>query len=100
MGHGFPTAKCLNPTSSGAGGTPRRVLVLMDQIVVAEVINLTLNHGVYATRGAKNVAQAMALVAEWQPHLAVIDMDIAGDRFLTQVAGSEADVAVRSQCWH
>ena len=75
--------------------TPRRVLVLMDQIVVAEVINLTLNHSVYATRGAKNVAQAMALVEEWQPHLAVIDMDVAGDLFLTQVATAKPDVATR-----
>ena len=83
----------MNPTSGGNGGTPRRVLVLMDQTIVAEVINLTLNHGVYVTRGAKNVAQAMALVAEWQPHLAVIDMDIAGDRFLKQVGGSQPEAA-------
>jgi len=85
----------MNRASSHNGGMPRRVLVLIDQTVVAEVINLTLNHGVYVTRGAKTAAQAMALVAEWQPHLAVIDMDIAGDRFLTQVAASEPDVATR-----
>src|SRR5712691_1667980 len=58
-------------TTSVTGGGARRVLVLMDQGVIAEVINLTLNHGVYVTRGVKNAAQAMALVEEWQPHLAV-----------------------------
>jgi DNA-binding response OmpR family regulator len=74
---------------------PRRVLVLMDQMVIAELINLTLNHAVYATRGAKNAAQAMALVEEWRPHLAVIDMDIADDRFLRRVSTSAADAGAR-----
>src|SRR5712692_7749689 len=46
-------------TTSVTGGGARRVLVLMDQGVIAEVINLTLNHGVYVTRGVKNAAQAM-----------------------------------------
>jgi len=82
-------------TTSVTGGGARRVLVLMDQGVIAEVINLTLNHGVYITRGVKNAAQAMALVEEWQPHLAVIDMDIAGDRFLKQVGTSLPDDATR-----
>ena len=67
----------------------------MDQMVIAELINLTLNHGVYATRGAKNAAQAIALVDEWQPHLAVIDMDIANDRFLRRVSTSAPDAGTR-----
>ncbi|MHB8620313.1 MAG: winged helix-turn-helix domain-containing protein [Chloroflexota bacterium] len=71
------------------------MLLLMDQMVIAEVINLTLNHGVYITRGAKNAAQAAALVEEWQPHLAVIDMDIVGDRFLKQVSTPKPDAATR-----
>jgi DNA-binding response OmpR family regulator len=85
----------MNRTTSVSGSTPRRVLVLMDQMVVGEVINLTLNHGVYVTRGAKTAAQAMALVAEWQPHVAVIDMDIAGDRFLKHVGASKSEAATR-----
>jgi len=67
----------------------------MDQMVLAELINLTLNHAVYATRGAQNAAQAMALVDEWRPHLAVIDMDIADDRFLRRVSTSAADAGAR-----
>ena len=31
---------------------PARVLVLMEQPLIAEVIELTLNHGVYVTREA------------------------------------------------
>jgi DNA-binding response OmpR family regulator len=82
----------VNRGATGAGpATARRVLVLMDQMAIAEVVTLTLNHGVYITRGAKTAVEAMSLLAEWQPHLAVIDMDIAGDRFLKQVGGTEAN---------
>ncbi len=62
--------------------TPERVLVLIDESIVAETINLTLNHGVYATRGAKTMAQAVAVIEEWHPHLAIIDMDLANDQFM------------------
>ncbi|MDE3076685.1 MAG: response regulator transcription factor [Chloroflexota bacterium] len=65
---------------------PARVLVMMDQRVITEVITLTLNHGVYVTQGAKNISQAMALLEEWHPHLAVIDMDIAGDQFMKRAS--------------
>jgi DNA-binding response OmpR family regulator len=86
----------MNPSATSPSPSgPKRVLVLMDQMVVAEVINLTLNHGVFVTRGAKNAAQALALVEEWHPHLAVIDMDIAGDRFLKRVSTPEPDAATR-----
>lgn len=84
-----PPAATLSPRE------PKRVLVLMDQQVISEVIGLTLNHGVYVTRGAKNAAQGLALLKEWQPHLAVIDMDIAGDRFLKQVGTAQSAAATR-----
>src|SRR5215207_8930495 len=65
-----------------------RVLVMVEQSLIVEVIKLTLNHGVYVTREAYDVAQATAVLGEWQPHLAVIDMDIGGGRLLEQMAGS------------
>ena len=61
---------------------PPRVLILVDQPLIAEVIKLTLDHGVYATRQANDVAEATAALDEWRPHLAVIDMDISGDRLV------------------
>ena len=67
---------------------PARVLVMVEQPLIVEVIKLTLNHGVYVTREAKDVAEATAVLGEWQPHLAVIDMDIGGDRLLEHMAGS------------
>jgi two-component system, OmpR family, alkaline phosphatase synthesis response regulator PhoP len=65
-----------------------RVLLMVEQPLIVEVIKLTLNHGVYATREARDVSQATAMIGEWQPHLAVIDMDIGGDLLLRHIPGS------------
>src|SRR5579862_5497558 len=73
---------------------PERVLMLIDESLVAETINLTLNHGVFVTRGAKTMAQAMAVIDEWHPHLAVVDMDLANDQFM-RVVSAPADNDVR-----
>jgi CheY-like chemotaxis protein len=66
-------------------GTPR-VLVLVDQPLIADVIELTLNHGVYVTREAQDVPEATAMLGDRHPLLAVIDMEIAtvpgGYRFI------------------
>ena len=67
---------------------PARVLVMVDQPLIAEVINLTLNHGVYVTREARDVLEATAALSEWHPHLAVIDMDIGGGLLLQHLAGA------------
>jgi DNA-binding response OmpR family regulator len=69
--------------------SPARVLVLMDQNVIAEMINLTLNHGRYVTRGAKKMADAVELLKDWQPHLAVVDMDLAGNQFMKHIGTAE-----------
>jgi DNA-binding response OmpR family regulator len=53
----------------------RRALVFHDRLLVVDLIELTLNHGVFVVQAARSLAEADALLAEWQPHLAVIDMD-------------------------
>jgi DNA-binding response OmpR family regulator len=67
----------------------------MDQNVIVEVINLTLNHGVYVTRAAKKMADAVALLKEWRPHLAVVDMDLAGDQFMKHIGTTEPTAGER-----
>jgi DNA-binding response OmpR family regulator len=67
---------------------PPRVLILVDQPLIAEVIKLTLDHGVYATRQANDAAEATAALDEWRPHLAVIDMDISGDPLVERLGRS------------
>jgi DNA-binding response OmpR family regulator len=53
----------------------RRALVLHDRPLVVDLIELTLNHGVFAVRSARTLAEADAILAHWRPHLAVVDMD-------------------------
>jgi DNA-binding response OmpR family regulator len=53
----------------------RRALVLLDRPIVVDLIELTLNHGMFMVRAASSLAEAEALLAGWQPHIAVIDMD-------------------------
>ena len=40
-----------------------------------DLIRLTLNHGVFDLRVAANLAEAVAILAEWRPDIAVVDMD-------------------------
>lgn len=66
---------------------PARVLVLLDQTLIAEVVALTLNHGVYETRNVPDAKEAQALLKEWRPHVAVLDMDIGGSQVVEQTQG-------------
>jgi len=53
----------------------RRALVLHDRPLVIDLIELTLNHGLFVVRAASSLAEADSILSEWHPHLAVIDMD-------------------------
>lgn len=68
--------------------TETRVLVLLDQPLIAGVIKLTLNHGGFVTRDARDAGDAMGVLAEWQPHLAVIDMDLGGRELFERIGSS------------
>lgn len=56
-------------------GEARRALVLHDHPLVVDLIELTLNHGLFVVRATRSLAEAEAIFANWHPHLAVIDMD-------------------------
>ncbi len=72
-----------------------RVLVLIDQPLIAEVIELTLNHGVYVTRKARSLIEATEVVDRWEPHLAVVDMDIGGDRLVQHLDRTDESGGMR-----
>src|SRR6478672_11104687 len=59
----------------GRSDDARRALVLDDRPLVVDLIELTLNHGLFVVRAARNLAEAEAILADWQPHMTVIDMD-------------------------
>jgi two-component system, OmpR family, KDP operon response regulator KdpE len=68
---------------------PTRVLVVLDQPILAELIRLTLTHGVHVVRPATDVDEATRVVAEWNPHLAVMDMELGGRRLLRLLGGGD-----------
>jgi two-component system, OmpR family, alkaline phosphatase synthesis response regulator PhoP len=61
--------------ASVPGVDARRALVLHDRPLVVDLIQMTLNHGLFVVRAARNLAEAEAILAEWRPQLTVVDMD-------------------------
>jgi DNA-binding response OmpR family regulator len=64
---------------------PARVLVVLDRPVLVELIKLTLNHGVYTTRTVTLTSEVGTALTDWQPHLALIDMDLDGARIMALI---------------
>ena len=56
--------------------------MVLDRPVLIELIRLTLNHGVYTTRAVTTATDAANVLSEWQPHLAMLDMDLDGAQIL------------------
>ena len=53
----------------------RRALVLHDRPLVVDLIELTLNHGLFVVRAASSLAEAETILGEWHPHMTIVDMD-------------------------
>ena len=73
-----------------------RVLILVDQPLIAEMIKLTLNHGVYVTRTATTSSEAVTVLGAWRPHLAVVDMDIANQQLIEGLAQVGPEAGIRT----
>jgi len=63
-------------------------VLLLDNRALAELVHLTLNHGVYTTRTVVTADQALAAIDEWQPHLVIFDADLGGQRIMQHIAAS------------
>ena len=66
----------------------RRALVLHDRQLVVDLIELTLNHGVFEVRAARDLAEADAILVAWRPHMTVVDMDHDDSTALLQRLGA------------
>jgi DNA-binding response OmpR family regulator len=64
---------------------PTRALLLIDRSVLANLVKFTLNHGLFDTRVVQTPEEASALLPEWPPHVAIIDMDIANGEVLERL---------------
>jgi DNA-binding response OmpR family regulator len=70
---------------------PARVLLVLDRPTLVELVKLTLNHGVCTARAAETAAQVESSVAEWQPHLVVLDMDLDGSEIMALLQAGTAE---------
>ncbi len=71
----------------------RRALVLHDRPLVVDLIELTLNHGMFVVRAARTMAEAEAILRDVRPHLAVVDMDHDDSTALLQRLGASNSLA-------
>lgn len=53
-----------------------RVLVVVEDRALANTVDLTLRHGSYVRRSEYTVAAARVAIAEWRPHLLLLDIDL------------------------
>jgi two-component system KDP operon response regulator KdpE len=74
---------------------PPRVLVLVAESVLASLINLTLTHGTHLVRRAATFEEAVAMLDVWHPHLAIIEMDVAGGQLLGSIGRFRPSGATR-----
>ncbi len=58
-----------------SGVEPQRALILNDRQLVVDLIEQSLNHGLFVVRSARDLAGAESILASWRPDLLVIDID-------------------------
>jgi DNA-binding response OmpR family regulator len=69
--------------------SPARALLVTNQSALADTVRLALNHGPYSTRVARTAEEAGSAVADWRPHLVVLDVDVAGSAIMKRLRGPE-----------
>jgi two-component system, OmpR family, alkaline phosphatase synthesis response regulator PhoP len=74
----------------------RRALVVHDRIAVVDLIELTLNHGLFVVRSAPDLAGADQILSGWWPHIAVIDMDLDDSTAVLQRLGASNTLVASS----
>jgi DNA-binding response OmpR family regulator len=52
-----------------------RALVLAE-IPLGRLVGLALNHGMFETQVVEDAAAALKAIAEWEPHLVIVDLDV------------------------
>ncbi len=79
--------------TSASHDVARRALVLHDGASLVDLIELTLNHGLFVVRAARDLPSAEQILSDWLPHLAVVDMDHDGSSELLRRLGASKTLA-------
>jgi len=69
-----------------------RVLIVDDERTIADTLSLIFSASGYETRAAYSAEQALEIIPEWLPHLAVIDVALPG------MHGIELAILLTAQC--
>lgn len=67
-----------------------RVLLVIDDKAVANIIDLTLRHGHYSRRIVETVAEGKSAIQEWKPHLLLVNIDVDGGRAIQLIDEARA----------
>ncbi len=70
---------------------PLRVLILTKQRLLGETVKLTLNHGIYVARDVPDLDLATTIIKDWQPRLAVVDLDNGDDQLVRRIRQTQPD---------
>src|SRR5688500_841225 len=68
-------ARTTRPEARASEGAIR-VLVVVDDPALANVIDLTFRHGHYTRQVAITVDAARSTIADWAPHVLLVDIDV------------------------
>jgi DNA-binding response OmpR family regulator len=71
----------------------RRALVLDDRPLLVDLIELTLNHGLFVVRAAQSLREAEAILSQWRPDIGVVDMDHDDSTKLLHLLGASNTLA-------
>lgn len=89
MAKAAATAPSARPSERAA-----RVLVVIGDRAIANTVDLTLQHGSYLRRSASTVADARAAIAEWKPHLLLLDIDLEAGRGIQVIDEARAEGSI------
>jgi len=69
--------------------TPARALLVLEQLVLANVLERALQQHFYKTRLARTIEDARLALAEWPPHVVILDFEQAGSALLDRLRPSQ-----------
>jgi two-component system OmpR family response regulator len=85
------------PALTRADGTPLRVLVVDDEVNIAELVSMALRYEGFEVQAAHTGLRAVATAREFRPDAVVLDMmlpDIDGLEVLRRMRGTDPDLPV------
>jgi DNA-binding NtrC family response regulator len=64
--------------AGGCMASEKRVLIVDDEHAIADTLTMIFSNAGYTARATYSAEQALPLIAEWNPHLAIIDVRLPG----------------------